>query len=79
MRRTLLLFALLSCLVIQNCLLTAKASGFASQLFSNFLAVDEAQINGTKWAVLVAGSNGWENYRHQVCILLEINIKFLEY
>lgn len=21
---------------------------------------------GTKWAVLVAGSNGWWNYRHQV-------------
>jgi hypothetical protein len=24
---------------------------------------------GEHWAVLVAGSNGWYNYRHQVCTL----------
>lgn len=23
---------------------------------------------GKKWVVLIAGSNGWFNYRHQVCI-----------
>lgn len=23
---------------------------------------------GTNWAVLVAGSNTWSNYRHQVCV-----------
>lgn len=27
------------------------------------------ESEGTKWAVLVAGSNGWDNYRHQVIIL----------
>ncbi|MGL5903425.1 MAG: C13 family peptidase [Cetobacterium sp.] len=24
-------------------------------------------MSGKKWALLVAGSKGWENYRHQVC------------
>ena len=64
--RNVLFLALVTCLVTQNCFLTANVSGFPSQLFANFLAVDEAQINGTRWAVLVAGSNGWGNYRHQV-------------
>lgn len=27
---------------------------------------DEEVRNGTNWAVLVAGSNGYGNYRHQV-------------
>lgn len=27
---------------------------------------EELQVNGTSWAVLVAGSNGYQNYRHQV-------------
>jgi glycosylphosphatidylinositol transamidase (GPIT) subunit GPI8 len=28
--------------------------------------------NGGKiWALLVAGSNGYDNYRHQVCIILD--------
>ncbi|PON78576.1 Peptidase C13, legumain [Parasponia andersonii] len=64
--RNVLLLALASCLVIKTCCLTAQASGFRLPLFAHFLAVDNAQVNGTKWAVLVAGSNGWENYRHQV-------------
>lgn len=35
---------------------------------------DEPQGNGTTWAVLVAGSNGFENYRHQadVCHAYQI-------
>jgi hypothetical protein len=38
---------------------------------------DEA---GDNWAVLVAGSNGWFNYRHQVRhgILIELLSAFLE-
>ncbi|GKE44672.1 asparaginyl endopeptidase 1, partial [Tanacetum coccineum] len=28
--------------------------------------LDEQMGNGTRWAVLVAGSNGYGNYRHQV-------------
>ncbi|PON87664.1 Peptidase C13, legumain [Trema orientale] len=72
--RNVLLLALASYLVIQTSCLTAQASGFRSPLFANFLAVDNAQVNGTKWAVLVAGSNGWENYRHQadVCHAYQI-------
>lgn len=27
---------------------------------------EEISTRGTNWAVLVAGSNGYENYRHQV-------------
>lgn len=27
---------------------------------------EKEENQGTKWAILVAGSNGWENYRHQV-------------
>lgn len=31
-----------------------------------FLNTDTHQDGGKKWVLLVAGSNGWENYRHQV-------------
>lgn len=27
---------------------------------------DEEENRGTRWAILVAGSNGFDNYRHQV-------------
>jgi len=27
---------------------------------------EESFIGGKKWVVLVAGSDGWSNYRHQV-------------
>lgn len=30
--------------------------------------VDDEMTNGTRWAVLVAGSNGYGNYRHQVSV-----------
>lgn len=30
----------------------------------------ENEEKGTRWAVLVAGSNGFGNYRHQVTLLL---------
>lgn len=29
---------------------------------------DLVENRGTKWAILVAGSNGFQNYRHQVNI-----------
>lgn len=29
---------------------------------------DDDAVNGTRWAVLLAGSNGYWNYRHQVII-----------
>lgn len=35
------------------------------------LESSEAEVvSGTKWAVLIAGSNGYFNYRHQVYIIL---------
>lgn len=42
--------------------------GSLSQLDSMEQSANEAdkQVEGTTWAVLVAGSNGYENYRHQV-------------
>ncbi|VVC37946.1 Peptidase C13, legumain [Cinara cedri] len=34
----------------------------------NFLIKDNSQNGGKKWVILVAGSNGWDNYRHQADI-----------
>lgn len=31
--------------------------------------LDNDDVTGTRWAVLIAGSNGYWNYRHQVIIL----------
>ena len=36
----------------------------------NSLVNDELKNNGLHWALLVAGSNGWYNYRHQVHTLV---------
>lgn len=30
----------------------------------------DGEVVGTRWAVLVAGSSGYANYRHQVSLLL---------
>ena len=38
-------------------------------LFSSNVDSPQMYFNGTKWAVLVAGSSEWFNYRHQVCII----------
>lgn len=39
----------------------------------------EDETQGTRWAVLVAGSNGYGNYRHQVfeCLIFTLNYFFL--
>ena len=66
--------AFISCLVIlQNCCQTVNSSRLQSSLFANFLTGDHKvkvhdtlTTGGTRWAVLVAGSTGWWNYRHQV-------------
>ncbi|CAG2175824.1 unnamed protein product, partial [Oppiella nova] len=34
-------------------------------LYVNSLPVNDNEFSGKKWVVLVAGSKGWENYRHQ--------------
>ena len=72
------LIAILSfVLIIQNYFIVADSSRIKSPFFGNFMSGnhksvgnshDEGTTNGTKWAVLVAGSNGWWNYRHQVRI-----------
>ena len=65
-----LLFFALVCLIIEGWCLTANATKLSSQALGDFLHGDNRK--GTtgatvkKWAVLVAGSNGWGNYRHQV-------------
>ncbi|KAJ0594548.1 putative legumain protein [Helianthus annuus] len=43
-------------------------------LFNTFKSVFKPKANSTTWAVLVAGSNGYENYRHQadVCDAYQI-------
>lgn len=33
---------------------------------SRFFQSDDDNNEGTKWAILIAGSNGYWNYRHQV-------------
>uniref|UniRef100_A0A803PBB8 Legumain prodomain domain-containing protein n=1 Tax=Cannabis sativa TaxID=3483 RepID=A0A803PBB8_CANSA len=75
--RDVLLGALVSYLIIQNvCVANASRVLQKSQFFANFLQSNNNGIsnNGTKWAVLVAGSNGWGNYRHQadVCHAYQI-------
>ncbi|MFS7929138.1 putative legumain protein [Helianthus anomalus] len=54
----------------------SKGSGHRQQLWDPLIRspvdleadVDENMTNGTRWAVLVAGSKGFGNYRHQVSV-----------
>lgn len=39
--------------------------GFSLALTATALPMPKAE-NGKNWVVIVAGSNGWYNYRHQV-------------
>ncbi|KAL5554199.1 hypothetical protein UlMin_041600 [Ulmus minor] len=57
-------FGLLVFIAFLSCSFTANASRLTSEFFVNFVAADTENA-GTKWAVLVAGSTGWGNYRHQ--------------
>ncbi|KAK3213052.1 hypothetical protein Dsin_017758 [Dipteronia sinensis] len=49
----------------------------ASRFFRSGAANDEDDAVGTRWAVLIAGSNGYWNYRHQadVCHAYQLLIK----
>ena len=58
-------------------MLTSNTSKMRLQLFIAsiaLLAVTGTASAGQNWAVLVAGSNGWYNYRHQsdVCHAYQI-------
>ena len=63
-------FALFVSLVALVCLRGASSASFSEKMHA-FLTSD---AKGEKWAVLVAGSNGWWNYRHQadVCHAYQI-------
>lgn len=52
---------------------------------SRFFDADEIDSVGTRWAILLAGSNGYWNYRHQViirficyCFFFTLNILLLK-
>ena len=45
---------------------------FFALIFSGITESSSSEAEGTKWAVLVAGSNGYWNYRHQVRTFLSI-------
>ncbi|KAF3432319.1 hypothetical protein FNV43_RR27059 [Rhamnella rubrinervis] len=70
----LLIFTLV-CLIIEGWCLTANASKLSSQVVEDFFDGNAYAATSVKrWAVLVAGSNGWDNYRHQadVCHAYQI-------
>ncbi|KAL6850394.1 hypothetical protein ACP4OV_021021 [Aristida adscensionis] len=46
-------------------LAAAAAEGKGWEELTRMPAEEENAAVGTRWAVLVAGSNGFENYRHQ--------------
>lgn len=69
----LFLFLSLSTFVVESQKLNGNSYKLlSSSKFSKFHHVDKGHldsndtIEGKKWAVLIAGSLGYENYRHQV-------------
>ena len=44
---------------------------FMTNSFGTSSSKSKDGVEGTKWAVLVAGSRGFQNYRHQVCIFFD--------
>jgi legumain len=53
-------------LVVQLLLLIASVAGGPWQEFLRPQSDVDNDVIGTRWAVLIAGSKGFENYRHQV-------------
>ena len=50
--------------------LMARVLLFVAAVVCSLLLLNEAHAAQEKnWVVIVAGSNGWYNYRHQVCFL----------
>lgn len=55
---------------VQLLVLVAAVAGARWQDFLRLPSEDDdAAAVGTRWAVLIAGSNGYYNYRHQVKLL----------
>nr|XP_043629596.1 vacuolar-processing enzyme beta-isozyme-like [Erigeron canadensis] len=61
-------------LLVLTVLLVQLCGASRLSMFDKLGSTDEPQSNGTIWAVLVAGSNGYFNYRHQadVCHAYQI-------
>ncbi|KAM0821765.1 hypothetical protein ACQ4PT_071969 [Festuca glaucescens] len=61
-------------LVVQLLLLIAGVAGGPWQEFLRPQSDVDNDVGGTRWAVLIAGSKGFENYRHQadVCHAYQI-------
>lgn len=60
------------CLVLllaQFLLLLSTAAGARWQDFLRLPSEGDAAATGTRWALLIAGSNGYYNYRHQASLL----------
>ncbi|KAM0844826.1 hypothetical protein ACQ4PT_056766 [Festuca glaucescens] len=55
----------LAVIAVQLLLLVAGVAGGPWQEFFRPQSEMERDVIGTRWAVLIAGSNGFENYRHQ--------------
>jgi legumain len=53
-------------LCVQLLLLVAGAAGGPLQEFLRPQSEQNEDVVGTRWAVLIAGSKGFGNYRHQV-------------
>jgi legumain len=51
---------------VQLLLLVAGVTGGPWQEFLRPQSEQEGDVVGTRWAVLIAGSKGFGNYRHQV-------------
>ncbi|GMI89892.1 gamma vacuolar processing enzyme, asparaginyl endopeptidase 3, legumain gamma [Hibiscus trionum] len=63
----LFLFLALSCIVVESRRFGGNSDGLSSNV-SEFLHSADSNVEGKRWAVLIAGSNGYENYRHQADI-----------
>nr|CAB3464253.1 unnamed protein product [Digitaria exilis] len=52
-------------LLVQLLLLLSPAAGARWQDFLRLPSEGDGAAAGTRWALLIAGSNGYYNYRHQ--------------
>lgn len=83
-----LLLLLLSLVSVVNCRFSSgdvlKLPSEASKFFHRPIGDDDDDGSvGTRWAVLIAGSNGYWNYRHQVYLLYSppstCNLNFIQF
>lgn len=51
---------------------------FSAVCNATSLRFEQPEVAGVHWAIIVAGSNGWDNYRHQVYVLKSCSPKSLQ-